>query len=268
MRLVPGVLAAVLLTTSRPVFAQTPDPEQPVWSRFFVDANLSGAAASVAAGRQFSSRFVTFGELGTALATYPKPSHSSRFPPADLGGGVMFTRSAAVGVAYSQTTFDGVVALTTTIPDPTFVNTPATAFGNTNEALTRTERAAHVFAAAIVPLPIGDAQLRFAGGPSFFSYRAEMVRAVLYSQTSSQATPQNTITISGIESDVARGTALGFHVSLDFTYFLTTRVGVGTGVRISRATVDIEPEPLSGLGQRIRVGSAAGFVGVRFRFGD
>jgi len=268
MRLPPGVVAAVLITLPQAVLAQGPDPEPATSSRFFVDANLSGVAASVAASRQFSSRFVTFGELGTARAGYPKPSHSSRFPFADLGGGIMFTPEVGVGISYSQTTYEDVIALTTTIPHPTLLNAAATADGETNGALKRRERATHVFVVGVTPLPINGTELRVAGGASFFSYHADMVQTVLFSQTYNQFTPQNTITISGIQSDVATGNAIGFHVSADFSYFFTKRIGIGTGVRVSRATVDIKPEPLSGLEQQVRVGAAAGFVGVRFRFGQ
>jgi hypothetical protein len=95
-----------------------------------------------------------------------------------------------------------------------------------------------------------------------------MVQTVLYTQTYDTLTAKNNITISGIVSEQAREQALGLNVGGDFTYYFTSAFGIGTGFRVSRATVKVGKEPLSAVEQKIRVGSAVGSVGLRFRFGS
>jgi hypothetical protein len=94
-----------------------------------------------------------------------------------------------------------------------------------------------------------------------------MVNQVLYAQAYDAAAPQQTITITGFTTAEATASELGFHAGSDAMYFLTNLVGIGGGVRFSYGTVELEQEPLSKVGQKIRVGSTLGFVGLRFRLG-
>jgi hypothetical protein len=265
MRLVPGVLVAALLVIPRSGLAQASEPE-PEFARFFFDANLAGGT-SAARGRGFRSTFVRFGEVGSADVAYPKPSLSNPLAALDVGGGVMISRMAGVGVSYGRTPYRNAVQLSTTIPHPTVLYSLGTDTRLSAETLKRDETAVHVLFIGMAPLPFARSELRIAGGPSFFRYRADMVQTVLYDQAYDALTPKNTITINGLATQQARENAIGFNVGGDFNYFFTRTFGVGTGVRFSWATVDVEREPLSDVAQRIRVGSTLGFVGVRFRFG-
>ena len=264
MRVVPAILVAVLVMTPRASEAQSAER---VWDepRIFVDVNLFGSASSLVRDRTFTSIFVVSGELGTFRANYPGPSRASLFPLVDLGGGYMITRSFAAGVSFSRIKFEDAAGLEATIPHPTFLNAPASDTGAT-DALTRRESATHIFA-AYVPLRTDRAELRIFGGPSFFWYTADMVNDISYAQTFDPLSPQNVVTIDGFTSGEVSGSAIGFHLGGDFAYFFTRMFGMGAGVRFSRGTVTVDPEPLSQVSQEIRVGGTVVFLGVRIHLG-
>ena len=104
------------------------------------------------------------------------------------------------------------------------------------------------------------------GGPSFFTLKGDMVSEVGYEQTFNSLAPQNVVTIRGMSSREASGSAIGFHVGADVTYFVHRFVGFAGGVRFGEALVEAI-EPLSGLTQQFRVGSTTTFLGLRFRLG-
>lgn len=265
MRFVCGVLTAAFAVIPRATLAQTTG-QSAEESRIFVDVNLSGAYRPLAKDRTYTSLFVVHGEHGAAHATYPRPSRSGLSPLVDVGGGYMLTRALGVGVSFGRSSHEGTVGIGATIPDPVFLNASARHSGVTDRALARTEAATNVFLAWVVR-GIPRSQLRVFGGPTFFSYTAEMVKDVSYTQAFSSLAPQNAITITGFESGHVRANAIGFHVGADVTYFFTQVIGVGAGVRVSRGTVTVDEEPLSKTEQLIRVGRTLGFVGVRVRFG-
>ena len=165
MRLVPGVLAALLLAIPAASLAQTPAPPADE-SRVFVDVNLLGWVSSLAHERQYRSAFVLFGEVASTAATYPKPSGANQ-PLVDFGGGFMLTHSLGVGVGYSRTTYKDVVGLSATIPHPIFLNAAASDTGDTGSDLSRAEAATNIFV-VYVPLRTGRSHLRFYGGPTIF----------------------------------------------------------------------------------------------------
>ena len=265
MRVVRAVLIAVLPLAPGVSYAQTTAPA-PSDVQYFVDVSLSGTAQSLSLGREFAARFIRFGEIGTSRAVYPKPSRALLLPFAELGGGVMFERIVGLGASYSRTVYEDAVNLDATIPHPLFLNASVSGFSVTPEAFKRRETAFNIFV-ALVPLRIGRTEVRVLAGPSFFSYRADMVREVVYTQTSDVATPVSTLTIDGALSDEVSAKTVGIHASGDFTFYVNSRIGVVGGVRYSRGTVTIDREPLSALQQSIRIGSTLVFAGVRFRFG-
>jgi len=262
MRLMLGILVGVLLVTPRPIFAQgtapAPDPRQP-----FVDINLFAASTSAARDRNFTFRVIRFGEVASSVATYPKPSVSTSVP-IDIGGGVMLRRTMGIGVSYSRTAYEDPVGLEATIPHPTFFNVNASDIDVTNQSLRRKEAAVNLFF-AVVPVYTDRLQFRLLGGPSFYSYSAEMVQEIRFAQAFDPLAPQNSITINGFGSQEATGHRFGFHAGADVTYFLNRLVGVAGGVRFGMATVRLSEEPLSQLTQDIRVGGTTVFLGIRFR---
>ena len=112
MRLVPGVLFAVLLITPQTIAAQathaTSRPSHE--SRCFVDANLFAAGWSVPPAIGSSPTCSRSSAKSRPFAPeYPKPSLGFSF--LDLGGGVMFHRKLGVGVSVVRTTSEDTVGL-------------------------------------------------------------------------------------------------------------------------------------------------------------
>jgi hypothetical protein len=216
--------------------------------------------------REFRSRFVTFGEAGSARATYPRPSSTVSLPSFDIGGGYMTGSLLGLGINISRTTFEDTATLGTTIPHPVYLNLPATGSGVTDRGLTRRETAISAYVTA-APLRTSRTELRFFLGPTYYRVNAEMVDAVTYDQSSSVTPATNTITVTGFTSRNAKGSGLGFHLGADFTYFVTRMIGVKGGIRYNSAQVTVKNEPLSKLDQDLRTGGPMISLGARFRFG-
>ena len=178
----------------------------------------------------------------------------------------MLSRSVGIVVSYSRMSRESVVDLSATVPDPAFFNALATGTGTTGTAVSRKESAIHI-SLALVPVRSSRLELRIMGGPSVFTLKGDMVREVVYEQTFNSLAPQNAISISKIATREASGSAIGYHVGADFTYFVHRFVGIAGGVRYGRATVAVETEPLSNIRQEFLVGSTTVFLGLRFRLG-
>jgi hypothetical protein len=261
MRLTVGVVVALLVMIPRTSLAQTA-AWYPDETRFLIDVNF-GAADSLAKDREFRSRFVRFGEAGSATASYPTPSRGTTF--VDIGGTFMVTRMYGFGISYSRNSYDDVAGLATTVPHPTFYAAPASHTGETSE-LSRTDGAWN-FSLAVLPIRTSRLEWRIVVGPSIISHSADMVQEVSYVQTADPASPQQTVTISGVKTSEATATALGFHLGTDVAFYFSRMFGIGGGFRYSDGTATVDPEPLSTLSQDVRVGSTQFFGGLRFRVG-
>ena len=254
---IPAISSAQQPAQSPPV-AKAPNQ-----SKVFVDAALFGVADSLAHARSFSVPFLLFGENASMAASYTKPGKATGVP-LEIGGGFMVKHWLGAGVAFSRTTYEHTVGLAASIPHPFFFGRTASAAGVNESALSARERALHVFVTA-APIRRNRMELRVAGGPSFFSYSADMVENVLYSHTYGETTPNNAIAIVGSATRDIAGTGVGFHLAGDFTYFVHHLIGVGVGTRYSQGVVALDREPLSQLSQDFRVGSTVVFLGVRLR---
>jgi len=230
-----------------------------------MDVNLLGYADPLGDAKTFESYALKFGEVATFKASYPAPSESAVFP-AYVGGGYMLSRSIGIGLSYSRMSRSSRADLYAAVPHPTFFQALATDTGDTGAELSRRESAVHV-SMSIAPVRSSRIELRLLGGPSFFTLKGDMVKSVEYQQTFNSLAPQNTVAIRGMSSAEASGSAIGFHVGADFTYFFSRFVGVAGGVRYGSATVTMEIEPLSNISQEFLVGSTTTFLGLRFRFG-
>jgi hypothetical protein len=189
---------------------------------------MSGADASI-----FTVGNVIFQEA----AAYGKPPRGAEF---DFGGGFMFTPMFGAGVSFAGTAHSDVVGL-------------GLASGNrvissgSSDSLMRTEGSVNI-QGVLVPINSGRLRARVFGGPSFFTYNADMVEDVRLP------------TITSVT-----GSGWGFHVGADATYFFSRVVGLGAFARYSRAIATID-EPLSGLRQDLTLGGFQTGGGLRFRF--
>jgi hypothetical protein len=266
MRIELAILVAVLSTVPRISEAQAPKaPAPPQLPRIYMDVNLLGYADPLGDSKTLENYALKSGEVATFTASYPKPSRSGLFP-AYVGGGFLLSRSVGIGLSYSRMSRESVVDLSATVPDPTFFNALATGTGTTGTALSRKESAVHI-SLAVVPVRSSRVELRLMGGPSFFTLNGDMVSEVEYEQTFNSLAPQNAIRINGASSREASGSAIGYHVGADFTYFVHRFVGIAGGVRYGQATVAVETEPLSNIRQEFLVGSTTAFLGLRVRLG-
>ena len=266
MRLIGALFVMVLLMVPRPGSAQSLAlPAEPDRHWFFVDFNFAGGVESLAAEREFLTRFLVVGELATLQARYPKPSGARAFPLLDVSGGYMLGPRAGFAVGFSRSSFEDRATITATVPHPFFLQTEGTATGQT-DPLTRTESATH-FSVILMPYTTRRTEWRAVLGPTLFFYSADMVTDITYSQNAVQGNPQNIVTLTGYTTEEASGKAFGVHIGGDFAFDIVPNVAITAGGRYAIGTVAIEPEPLSGISQDIRVGDWRLFVGLRWRVG-
>ncbi|HWW86288.1 MAG TPA: SH3 domain-containing protein [Vicinamibacterales bacterium] len=214
----PAPVPAAAISMTKTEWTTTP------FKRVWIDVNFGMAmsAANVTV-------FATDDFLNQAVA-YGKPTRGAEF---DFGGGFMFTPLLGLGGSFSGVAHRDIAVV---------ANTFST---DTTGELSRTEGAVNI-QAMVVPLNSERLRARVFGGPSLFTYQADMVGLFRTSVPTS-------------------GTGLGFHIGGDVTYFFSRVVGIGGFARYSRATASID-EPLSGVKQNITLGGFQTGGGLRFRF--
>lgn len=261
-----SVLYAVLAVLAMPqvVLAQYQEPVKT--PNVFFDVNIGGIEDSLAGEVQFESRFLWFGEVGRERAQYPAPWNKRVTALVDIGGGVMLAPAFGVGVSYSRMSSDAAVALEVTLPHPAYLDAEATTGGLATGLAARRETAWHVDAFVILKRT-ARFELRAFGGPSLMAYSGELVRAVAFAQSTSPESPQQTISITGVQAERVRERTVGVNVGADLSFYPTRRLGVGVGARLSGGTITLDAEPMSQRLQRLRVGNVVGFVGLRLRLG-
>ena len=116
---------------------------------------------------------------------------------------------------------------------------------------------------ALYVLPIGsNLQIGVAGGPSLFIVNRTFVDSVLYDETY----PFDSATFSSTTTREVKENQAGFHVGADVSWYFTDNVGVGGGVRFSRATLKF---PAAGTDETISadLGGVQVGAGLRIRLG-
>ena len=203
--------------------------------------------------------FTLFAEDGDFKADYQVAAG----PLFDVSGGVMLGRYGAVGVGVSRFRTQDDAAVTARLPHPLFFDRDRIVSG-TASSLTREEIAVDVQAIWILPIA-RHFDLSLFGGPTFFIVEQDLVTSVSNTETF----PFDTTTFDAANAQRQSQSGIGFNVGVDFTYFLQAagpgaRVGLGTLVRFSRASIDFASED----GDTIAV-DAGGIqvgAGLRVRF--
>src|SRR6186997_1715173 len=134
-----GVVVAVLLALPRPSLGQGlptfgPDPQP----RIVFDVNVFSTASSPAHTRNYSSTFVTFGEVARTNAEYSKPPQVSSMP-LDVGASYMVVRWLGAGYSFGRTTYELTPIVGATVPHPVFLRSPATGTGTPGHLFSRHE---------------------------------------------------------------------------------------------------------------------------------
>ena len=203
--------------------------------------------------------FTLFAEDGDFMADY----QVGAVPLFDVSGGAMLGRFAAVGVGISRFRTQDNAAVTARLPHPLFFDRDRTVSG-TASSLTREEITIDLQAAWILPIA-RHFDLSLFGGPTFFIVEQDLVTSVSNTETF----PFDTTTFDAATAERQSQSGTGFNVGVDFTYFLQAagsgaRVGLGTLVRFSRASIDFASKD----GDTIAVEAGGLYIGggLRLRF--
>jgi hypothetical protein len=211
-----------------------------------------GSQAFTRSSEAFES---TFAEAGTIEADYGKGAGFAF----DLMGAYRVTRHLGFGVGVSSYTRPDTVKVSATIPHPLYFNRPREATFE-DDTLNGKEIGVHV--SLLWSTPINrSTDITLFGGPSFFSYRQDVVVDV---KLASQY-PYDEASIVSTTSEEQKGSAVGFHAGLDVTRFFNPNIGLGVSARFSRAelTFDDDDETASVSGF---AGGAQVSIGLRFKF--
>ncbi len=154
----------------------------------------------------------------------------------DVGGRIRAWRQLEVGATYTQLNGLDPAVVSGSVPHPIEFNQPRTADPQTFQLIHR-ERATHVSAAWVVPIPF-DAHFAIAvfGGPSFFSVQQGLVTYVTAREAGGP--PFATVNVT-VDTGEHRRNAVGGHIGADVTFKPTEFVGLGFLVRYAAASVTL-----------------------------
>jgi opacity protein-like surface antigen len=249
------MLTAAAVLVSAPAAAQSSSSSYSDGSsRVFVALNGGYHASSLAFD---DTRLETqAGETASWTAGYRVDAG----PGFDVGGGVRVWRSLVMTVATSRFTQSRRAAVSAELPHPFMFNVPRSVSGET-QPLRHVEQAVHLGVGVMLPAS-GRLQLGLFGGPSVFSIQRDLLADVSYSESYPyDEAAYESATISKVSQ-----TRTGFNVGGDVAYFVTDTVGIGGGVRFSRAEARLT-SPATGEAMPVEAGGTQATVGLRLRFG-
>ena len=163
-------------------------------------------------------------------------------PMFDVGAGVLLTSGVSLGVAVSHHSDQQPGRITATLRHPAVH--PTLTSSTTTDPLIHTETAVHLSVGYVVP--VGRASVRLFAGPSRFSVSHDLLARLSVDEIGDfsgfpTTGPRFTLSeISSLDFDRVRGSAWGFHVGTDVSYFFTPHVGVGGTVRYGHATTRLQ----------------------------
>jgi len=173
------------------------------------------------------ARPVTFGEAAQVDTRYG----IAAVPGLDAAAGVRVWRNLAVGVDVGFLTKSGGGSVSAQMPHPFYFNRPRAVTGDAS-GLQRSETAINL--EALVMLPIRPRwQAALFGGPTWFAVKQDLVTNV----TLSESYPYDTAAFAGASSARQSRSKAGFNVGGDVAYMLRPHVGLGAGVRYTRARI-------------------------------
>lgn len=246
-------VAIVVLATHAEAQRPRPTPSRrPPGERGFIGVSVGGLVTS--SNFDTTVDFSLYREPTSFLTSYDLPAAVAF----DVSGGVKLWRHLGVAIAVSRHEQSGDATISAQLPHPFFFNRLRPLEG-TAPSLSRSETTVHVGALWMKPLS-RKLLLTLSGGPSFVSYKQDVVSAVAVSE----AYPYDSVQLSRAITAQRDGTAIGAFGSGEVYYKLTGHLAVGGGARFSRATDDVE----TGTDQSVSIKTGGLQVGggVRFLF--
>lgn len=220
-----------------------------------VDGSYQASATEFAS----DATFTLYTEGGSLDTTYKIKAG----PVINVRGGVRVWRNLALGAGVTQFNRTHTATVAARLPHPFFFGRLRDASGDAGD-LTREETGVHLEVTWLVPL--GDKlDLSVFGGPSYIQIKQDLVRQVTYSESY----PYDTATFGGADRSSGTKANVGFNVGGDVTYLFTKRIGVGGFVRLTRASIQLQPvqiAPDTGTVDKVDAGGAQVGGGLRVRF--
>lgn len=175
----------------------------------------------------------------------------------DVAGGVMVARGIGVGVGFSRFSNTATAAAAGSIPHPFFFNQPRQVSGAVT-GLERSERSIDIQVRAM--FPVSSLQVSVFGGPSFLRVQRDLVTSFRVNESY----PFDEATLADVGTTRAEASKVGVHAGVDVAYYFSRNVGVGGGLRFSRATAELTP--IDGTTQTVELGGTRVGGGLRLRF--
>jgi hypothetical protein len=235
---------------SQPATAQKPVSAAGRWAdRGYI--SISGVYQTGAKAFSESFTFDQYVEQASVSTEYPAKDQ----PGFDVGGAVRVWRGLALGVGVTVVNWSTSANIAGAIPHPFFFNASRPISGSAS--VKRTETAVHLHALWFVPM--GQKILvAVGGGPSYFNVKQSLVQSVSFTETY----PYDTATFASASVNQPSTWALGYGAEVDVGFYFTRILGVGGGVRFTRASVALAGP--SGSVNR-DAGGFQGGVGLRIR---
>ena len=179
----------------------------------------------------------------------------------DVGGRIRMWRQLEVGASYTQLNGSDAAVVNGSVPHPLRFNQARTVDPQTFRLLHR-ERATHVSAAWVLPVPFDDRlDIAVFGGPSFFSVTQGLVTHVTARETGGP--PFATVAVA-VDTGEHRRNGVGGHIGADVTFMPTATIGLGFLVRYAAVSVTL-PSTISPA-VSLSVGGFQTGGGLRLRF--
>jgi opacity protein-like surface antigen len=214
----------------------------------------AGYRVGVDLTRSFSAFDDFFAEAGSIATNYGNRSGAA----VDVLYAQPVKRSFGVGVGGDYYFRAPPAAVTARVPHPFFFNRLRTSTFDA-ESLSTHEGAIHA-SAVWMPRAMGRLRILAFGGPSLFHVSQTVVTDVGLDEQY----PYDTVTITGVRTAVRTSTRFGYHAGGDVSYLLRRSMGVGGGVRYSRAKLKFDND--DGVTTDGRAGGLSVVGGLRFRF--
>jgi hypothetical protein len=179
-------------------------------------------------------------------------------PVFDVGGGYRLFGKLYGGLSYSWMGDKSNADITGSVPHP-FYYDQFRAVTGTATGLEHTESALHIQGIWRQPITTKfDVALSF--GPTIFWVSQDLVSGLTLAE---QGTPTTGVVLTGVQTEQASETAVGFNIGADGTYMFSRRLGAGAFLRYTGGSVDLDS---AGGSVKLDLGGVQIGAGLRLRF--